>query len=234
MDLETCPSKNSDLPKDEHPRVSVVIENNVIKSDVENAVIPDIDFEGFFSNVWRKYVDRTALVDDRSRAECTFGELLDSCRRVAAGLRNLGLNMGDMVAFHAANSPELVIAISGTFFAGGIATLVRTSLTKGEIYRQLADAQPKFVFCGSEDINKFQDACTNIKSIQSFIVTTGSCEGFLCVSVLKQSALEDGIRPLGLNPDSVLVIPYSSGTTGLPKGAQLTHRNIIAQVISFG
>nr|XP_054919977.1 uncharacterized protein LOC126516446 [Dermacentor andersoni] len=112
-------------------------------------------------------------VDAQLDATCTFGELLDASRRVAAGLRRLGLRAGDVVAFHGPNSLELVFAMCGTFFAGGIGLLSKRSLTREN------------------------DTCSNP------------------------------------SPDTTLLIAYSSGTTGLPKGVQLTHRNLIAQVVDF-
>ncbi|KAH6945460.1 hypothetical protein HPB50_008652 [Hyalomma asiaticum] len=111
-------------------RVSVVIEDGVIKSRVEDAVIPDVNFESFFTEVWREREDVIALVDARSNTTYTFGKLLDTSRRVAAGLRRLGLRTGEVVAFHGGNSSELVIAMCGTFFAGGIGMLNKKSLTQ--------------------------------------------------------------------------------------------------------
>ncbi|KAK8764948.1 hypothetical protein V5799_032443 [Amblyomma americanum] len=77
-------------------------------------------------------------------------------------------------------------------------------------------------------------ACEKITSVEAVIVTTGSYEGALSVSELMKTPLEDSDPPVKLNPDAVLAIIYSSGSTGLPKGVQITHRNVISQVVSYG
>ncbi|XP_077501216.1 uncharacterized protein LOC144112008 [Amblyomma americanum] len=134
----------------------------------------------------------TGMVDAKSGSRYTFGELLDTCRRVAAGLRRLGLQPGNVVAFKAATSSELLVAMCGTLFAGGITALIKV-----------------------------------------IIGITGASGGATSLSQLKQSPLDD-CESRNLCPDSVLAIIYSSGTTGSPKGVQLTHRNVIAQVVMYG
>ncbi|KAL1446046.1 hypothetical protein MTO96_028932 [Rhipicephalus appendiculatus] len=113
---------------------------------------PDVNFESFFTKVWREHEDIIALVDALTNATYTFGELLDASQRVAAGLRMLGLCTGDVVAFHGQNSSELMVAMCGTFFAGGTGMFLKGSLNRGEMHNQLADAKSKFVFCELEKI----------------------------------------------------------------------------------
>ncbi|KAH6945101.1 hypothetical protein HPB50_007207 [Hyalomma asiaticum] len=111
-------------------------------------------------------------VDTRSRTTFTFGELLDASRRVATGLRKLGLDTGDVVAFHGTNTCELVVAMCGTFFAGGIGMLNKSSLTVGEIYRQLVDAKAKYVFCELDKIAEMRQTCSRIDSVE--VTTMGA------------------------------------------------------------
>ncbi|XP_075535823.1 uncharacterized protein LOC142571121 [Dermacentor variabilis] len=233
MSLQASSPQASTPSDDEHltPRVSVIIEDGVVKSCVKDAVIPDANFESFFTDVWREHEDRTALVDMQTGAQYTFGELLDGCRRIAAGLRRLGLRTGDIVGFHCANSYELMVTMCGTFFAGGVANMIKTNHTHGEVQRQLIASEPIFVVCDRKEAAKVKKACEGIASVKSVIVTTGTYEGTRMLSELTQSSMECIEAPLNLNPDAVLAIIYSSGSSGLPKGVQITHRNIIAQVI---
>ncbi|KAL1446042.1 hypothetical protein MTO96_028929 [Rhipicephalus appendiculatus] len=134
----TLPSPRSSSPSEgqqSSSKVSVIIEEGVVKTCVKGAVIPDDNFERFFTNAWKQHEEVTALVDIHSGTTCTFGELLDGSRRVAASLWRLGLRPGDVVAFHGPNSSKLVVAMCGTFFAGGIGMLNKSSLT--QVIRQL-------------------------------------------------------------------------------------------------
>ncbi|XP_072144001.1 uncharacterized protein [Dermacentor andersoni] len=173
-------------------------------------------------------------VDARTGAQYTFGELHDASLRVAAGLRRLGLRTGDIVCFHAANGADLVIAMCGTFFAGGTAAMAKTNLTEREIRYQFQDSRPKFVITDLCDAGRAVKAYESITSVEAVIVTTGSYEGTLSLSQLVKTSLDNTDAPADVGPDSVLAIIYSSGSTGLPKGVQLTHRNMIAQVLSYG
>ncbi|XP_065293063.1 uncharacterized protein [Dermacentor albipictus] len=212
--------------------VSTVIEDNVVKTRATNAVVPDVDFGTFFSDVWRKHADQKALADVRLDMRYTFGELLDACHRVAAGLEKCGLRKGDVVAFHCVNSCELVVAMCGTYFAGGITSLIKTSLNEGEARHQLMECQPKFVFFEIENMKKIMGACEGIASVKMFFLTTGACEGARNLSELKQTPLGDHETNLNISAGTVLAILFSSGSTGLPKGVVLTHGNLISHVVA--
>ncbi|KAL1479059.1 hypothetical protein MTO96_052174 [Rhipicephalus appendiculatus] len=235
MALLASPSYKMPTEQDglRNSNVSIVTEGGIVKSTVENAVIPDVDLPTFLREVWRRNKDQTALVDAQSGAEYTFGQLLEDCGRVAAALCKLGLRIGDVVGFHCVNSYELTIAMCGTFFAGGAAVLLKTNLTQGEVHDQLYETQPSFVVCDLKDAEKVKNASEGVSSVKTVIVTTGACEGTLGLSELIQSSVGDVNVPLNLNPDRLLVIIYSSGSAGPPKGVLITHRNIIAQVTSY-
>lgn len=212
----------------------VKVDKGVVTSYFPGVSVPDVDFATFFKDVFARHEDKTALVDATTGERCTFGELRDAAYRVAVGLQRLGLCPADVVAFHCANGNDFLVILFGTFFAGGTATLTKMNLNEREAHYQFMDSQPKFVFCRLEDVAKMRKACEGVASVQALIVTNGSGENVLSLSELKKSPLSGFQAPLNIDSDQVLAVIYSSGTTGLPKGVQLTHRNIIAQVISFG
>ncbi|XP_075736187.1 luciferin 4-monooxygenase-like isoform X2 [Rhipicephalus microplus] len=212
--------------------VSTFIEDNVIKTRVIGATIPDVDFATFFSDVWQKHADQKALVDVRLGMQYTFGELLDASSRVATGLQKFRLRQGDVVAIHCVNSCELIVALCGTFFAGGVVSFIKPSLNEGETRSELMQCQPKFVVTDIETMKKVKDACEFLSSVEMFFVTSGSYEGALSLSELKETPLVEQETTLNLSGSSVLAIIFSSGSTGLPKGVLLTHRNFISQVVA--
>ncbi|XP_037559002.2 uncharacterized protein LOC119436274 [Dermacentor silvarum] len=220
--------------KDEEAGVTTKIDNGVVGSYVKGVTLPEVNFSAFFGDVFARHKDETALVDARTGAQYTFGELHDASLRVAAGLRRLGLRTGDIVCFHATNGADLVVAMCGTFFAGGTAAMAKTNLTEREIHYQFQDSRPKFVVTDLCEAGRAVKAYERITSVEAVIVTTGSYEGTLSLSQLVKTPLDNTDSPADGGPDTVMAIIYSSGSTGLPKGVQLTHRNIIAQVLSYG
>ncbi|KAL1475527.1 hypothetical protein MTO96_003562 [Rhipicephalus appendiculatus] len=111
--------------------MSVVIEKGIVKLSVPSTEIPDVDFGTFFAGVCGRSADKPALVDSKTEAVFTFGDLLANSRQVAAGLQKLGLRAGDVVAVHCTNGIQFVVALCGAFFAGAIAFLVKTNVTEG-------------------------------------------------------------------------------------------------------
>ncbi|KAH6948599.1 hypothetical protein HPB50_025220 [Hyalomma asiaticum] len=212
--------------------VSTFIEDNVVKTCATNVTIPDVDFATFFSDVWQKHADKKALDDVRLEMSYTFGELLEASRHVAAGLQKFGLRQGDVVAFHCVNSCELIVAMSGTFFAGGVAAFIKTSLKEGEARCELMECKPKFIVSDIETIEKIRGACECLPSVEMLFVTSGVCEGALSLSEIKKTPISEQELTLNLRGDSPLAIPYSSGSTGLPKGVLLSHRNLISHVVA--
>ncbi|XP_037526165.1 luciferin 4-monooxygenase-like [Rhipicephalus sanguineus] len=234
MVIEASLSRDIHDFKHKEARVSLKIDNGVVRSYIEGVTVPDVNFSAFFGDVFTRFKDETALVDAKTGAQYTFGELHDAALRVAAGLRRLGLRTGDIICFHAANGADLVIAMCGAFFAGGTAAMAKTHLTEREIYYQFQDSRPKFVVTDLYDAGRVVKAYERITSVQAVIVTTGSYEGTLSLSELVKTPLDNYEAPVDVSPDTTMAIIYSSGSTGLPKGVQLTQRNVIAQVTSYG
>ncbi|XP_037291636.2 uncharacterized protein LOC119187654 isoform X2 [Rhipicephalus microplus] len=234
MVIEATLSRDVHDVKHKEALVSLKIDDGIVKSFVEGATVPDVNFSVFFGDVFTRFKTETALVDARTGAQYTFGDLHDASLRVAAGLRRLGLRTGDIICFHAANGADLMIAMCGAFFAGGTAAMAKTHLTEREIYYQFQDSRPKFVVTDIYDAGRVVKAYERIASVEAVIVTTGSYEGTLSLSELVRTPLDNFEAPADVSPDTTMAIIYSSGSTGLPKGVEITQRNVIAQVTSYG
>jgi 4-coumarate--CoA ligase len=168
--------------------------------------------------------DKAAFIDGATGRKLTYAELDDAVRRFASGWLERGLQKGDVVAVMAPNCPEYGIVFHSVAMAGGVVTTVNPTYTAKEVHHQLVDSGatrlvtvPMFLETASAAI-----ADTAVKDV--FVI--GEADGYESVASLGTAPpLEDQV-PVDL--DDVVVLPYSSGTTGLAKGVMLTHRNLVA------
>ncbi len=168
---------------------------------------------------------KTAFIEGVSGRAMTYGELDQQVRRQAAGWLESGLTKGDVVAVMAPNSPEFGVLFHAVALAGGVVTTINPTYTLSEVHHQLADSgatrlvvMPAFLETASTAI-----ADTEVKEV--FVI--GTAEGFRSMATVVSSPLANQV-PVDL--DDMVVLPYSSGTTGLPKGVMLTHGNLVSNV----
>jgi acyl-CoA synthetase (AMP-forming)/AMP-acid ligase II len=170
-----------------------------------------------------RYPDKTALVCGDERL--TYRELEQNIRRVANGLRAQGAGPGDRIVVFLSNGIEIVELFFAAFSIGAIVVPVTTRLTSHELQHICADSRPfAIVFDESEpSIAGVLEA--NPESI--WIATGNKFEGAVHYAELRQ-AEPAPLPPLSIESDDA-VIMYTSGTTGKPKGAIITHANIVVQ-----
>ncbi len=175
------------------------------------------------------YRDRHALVDGASGRVLTFGELCEQVRRVAAGLsRRVG--KGDVVAIWAPNMPEYAVVFHAVACLGAILTTVNPACTSEDLVFQLRDADAKMLITTAALAERARlAAATAARPIE--IVTIDPTPG---VASLASIAVNADPPSVTIDPATdVVVLPYSSGTTGLPKGVMLTHRNLVANLVQI-
>lgn len=206
-----------------------IIEDRVVKGCSPDQPVPELDYAAYLRTVWRQFKDRTALVEADTGERCTYQELEDACSRVAGGLASLGFQPGDMAGIHCGTSLEAMIAFYGTAFAGGSMAFAKGSLTAGEVSYQFKETNPCIVFCDEENAAKVVEACETIPSVKTLVIF-GQREGMMPFSALRQSCPPAALP--SVDPDSLLAILYSSGTTGLPKGTLLSNRNAVAAIFA--
>lgn len=171
----------------------------------------------------QKYGERPAIVFEGQ--EITYAELADATARFAGGLQQRGIQPDDRVAVYLPNLPQFVIAIWGILKAGAVPTLMNPQLRAREIAYQLNDSGAKLLIGPlpllSEMEKAVQEADHEVK-----IVTVGGESPHTRFRELLQS------DPLFVDRDDedIALQPYTSGTTGRPKGVLLTHGNLISNV----
>src|SRR6266540_1943681 len=148
-------------------------------------------------------------------------------RRTAAGLAARGFGKGDAFAIYLPNVPEYAVAFYGVSTAGGVSTTANPLYTADELANQLNDSRARFLLTAPPLLERAQAAAERSGVEEIFVL--GEAEGATPFAELLAS---QGDPPeIDFDPANDLVtLPYSSGTTGLPKGVMLTHRNLVANL----
>lgn len=196
---------------------------------------PDVDipdgslYHFLFGDSDIPHLDRPALVDASSGSITTFRSLRAQVDSIAGALVARGLKLGDVVGLLAVNSPTFAAVYHGVLRAGGVVTTINALYTADEIARQLSDARARFLFADTALLPQGMVAVTIAGIPAERVITIGADDYALSVDDL---LAEQATPPQRLFDASsqLAVLPYSSGTSGRPKGVKLTHRNMVANL----
>jgi len=190
--------------------------------------IPSQSLTEFVLESGRARASDPALVDGLTGRAVTYGELREKVRRVAAGLAALGIRKGDVVALCSPNSPEFAIVFHAVARLGAILTTMNPANTAHELAKQLTDAKARMLVSAASLADKARAAIDESRG-EIELITVEEVPGARSLAAI---AIDAEPPAVSIDPDNdVVVLPYSSGTTGLPKGVMLTHRNLIANLL---
>jgi acyl-CoA synthetase (AMP-forming)/AMP-acid ligase II len=199
----------------------------IIKGPYPDVEIPEAALTPFVLHRANELPDKPALIDGPSGRTVTYSQLAGSIAIVAHNLRERGFRKGEVFGILSPNCPDYAIAFHAVATLGGIVTPINPLYTKNEIAHQLKDAGARFLVTIPMFMEKAREAA-DASGIEELYVF-GEAEGAMPFS----SLLVDNGRAeqVAIDPHNDLVaLPYSSGTTGLPKGVMLTHHNLVANI----
>lgn len=157
----------------------------------------------------------------------TYKELGRKINSLAATLKRLDIGKGDSVAVMLPNVPEFVISYFAVMKLGAVAVTLNTASTSHELRYLLDNSDARAAITASTSAKRFEDVREELPLFRHLIVTEG-VEGDLSLdNILKENAPDVGTPPL--TGDDPAVIVYTSGLTGKPMGAVLTHHNLYTQ-----
>src|SRR5947207_7844536 len=199
----------------------------IFRGPYPDVAIPDVSLTDFIFQSANGIQDKPALIDGPTGRAWAYGQLADSVRRTAASLAKKGFKKGDVFGIFSTNCPEYAIAFHAVAMLGGINTSLNPLYTAEEAAHQLKDAGAKFLVTTPKFADKAQEAAQQAKIEELFVF--GEADAATPFDSLLES---DGDVPrVEINPrEDLVALPYSSGTTGLPKGVMLTHYNLVANM----
>jgi acyl-CoA synthetase (AMP-forming)/AMP-acid ligase II len=206
-------------PTHERPAVSIIH-----KSPLPDVEIPEV---AITAHVMRKAAEipDTVAITDGGTTSYTFAELDAAIHRMAGGLQARGFGPGEVLGLMAPNVPEYAIVFHAVAVAGGTITTINPTYGAEEVRFQLQDAGASLLLTVPMFLDVAREAMEDTDVADLFVM--GEVHGVAPMASLFGDRIEQ--VPVDVI-DHVVVLPYSSGTTGLPKGVMLTHHNLVANI----
>ncbi|GGT24736.1 4-coumarate--CoA ligase family protein [Streptomyces chromofuscus] len=171
-----------------------------------------------------EFGDRPALVDGTDGTTLTYEQVDRFHRRIAAALADAGVRKGDVLALHSPNTIAFPTAFYAATRAGAAVTTVHPLATAEEFAKQLSDCAARWIVTVSPLLDVARRAAELAGGVREIFVCDSAPGHRSLIDMLASTAPEPRIA---IDPVAdVAALPYSSGTTGTPKGVMLTHRQI--------
>ncbi|KAJ8919233.1 hypothetical protein NQ315_003816 [Exocentrus adspersus] len=213
---------------------------NIISSPVadinipNNILLPEYLLEKI--NKWTD-TDKVAVECIETKRKYTYPQIRKSSLSLAHFLqKSLKLKEKYGVAILLPNLPEYPIILLASMQAGLRISTINSNYTKDEVKRQLIDSKAKVLFANAERDKELRSICDDLriqlialKTHSNVTLSNGTINLFDCITSSSKNLEE--IYPTSVTSDDVVILPFSSGTTGLPKGVQLTHYNLVANLM---
>jgi len=200
--------------------------------DIPTASVYDYLFSGL-TGPDAEDLDRVALIDSTTGRQTSYREMVARIDSFAGALAARGLGVGDVVGLLAPNSSAFAVAFHGILRAGVTATTINALFTAKDIAKQLTDSRAAMLITVSALAPQAAEAVAMVGlDAENLVVLDGpgrAADGHPnAVELLDGNPAPPEVT---FAPSSHLAaLPYSSGTTGNPKGVMLTHRNLVANV----
>ena len=201
-----------------------------LRSPHPDVEVPDVALDRFVLEGARARGERPALISGETGAVLTYAALADAVERAAAAFAAHGVRPRDVVGIFAPNVPEYAIAYFGILRAGATATTINALYTAEDVAVQLRDAGARVLVTAAPLLDRALPGAA--AAGVDLVVSIGGGEGAVGLETFLDT--DAPVPDVAVDPAAdVAALPYSSGTTGLPKGVMLTHRNLVANIVQF-
>ncbi|EXC27894.1 4-coumarate--CoA ligase 1 [Morus notabilis] len=206
-------------------------EQFIFRSKLPNIHIPNhLPLHTYcFQNI-SKFKDRPCLINASTGDAHTYADVDLAARRVAAGLHGLGIRKGDVVMLLLHNCPEFVFAFLGASHLGAVTTAANPLFTPAEVAKQATNSKAKLIITFSAYVGKVEELALE-KNHNGLRIACIDAPPEGRVDFSEVMLADEKEKPtVEIEPDDVVALPYSSGTTGLPKGVMVTHKALVTSV----
>lgn len=188
--------------------------------------------------VVQRFFEQASLWPQQTAMECgitgrkyTYDKMRELIRRFGSSLARMGFKKGEVFGICLPNLPEFPIAMLGAAGIGMPVTTVNPIYTAEEIARQMQNSGATVVITIPSMADTMREVASLCPAIRRLIVVGGAEEGFVSMREMFQDSGEYFNENIEIDPfEDIFVLPYSSGTTGLPKGVMLTHATVCANI----
>jgi long-chain acyl-CoA synthetase len=179
----------------------------------------------------RRVPHKIAIIDTSCGRRISYAEYGEMVESLAHGFVAAGLNPGEVIAIYLANSWEFCATFHAASLCGAVVTLLNPSYREREVHHQLENSGAVFLVTDGACIQGMNlSGLPNLRRVFTTRSVAAGSEVFSRLLTGNRAVLPGAVTP----PEAtVAALPYSSGTTGLPKGVMLSHTNLIANVFQF-
>ncbi len=195
----------------------------------------DISIHDIFKKYTNDYSGKTFIIYDNK--EYTYKDIQELTIRFANALLNLGVKKGDVIALWLSNCPQFIISYFATMIIGGTVTAISPLYVAREMAYQVKDSGAQILIMTDSFMHQYKSYETDLSLKKVILVNIGhgthvkpEKDNIIYFNYLMEKNPEPStLNEVKINPkEDIAVIQYTGGTTGIPKGASLSHYNIIA------
>ncbi|MBA0595010.1 hypothetical protein Gorai_011892, partial [Gossypium raimondii] len=179
-----------------------------------------------FQNI-ANVASRPCLINGTTGKVYTYADVELTARRIASGLNKLGIQQRQVIMLLLPNTPEFVLSFLGASFRGAIATAANPFFTRAEVSKHAKGSNARLIITQASYVDKVKEFAQD-NDVMVMCIDSAP-EGCLHFSELTQ-ADDNDLPEVDIASEDVVALPYSSGTTGLPKGVMLTHKGLVTSV----